>query len=54
VVEWLRMQPVDVEIAGLTSSEYFTFFSTFFVHFLNPGMTVLLDYLNPAISRLVT
>jgi len=44
------MQPVGVEIAGLNSSQYFIFiFSNIFVYFLNPGLTVLLEYFNPAI-----
>jgi len=52
VVEWLRMQPVGVENADLKSSHYFIFI---FSHILfNPGVTVLLKYLDPAIyTRLV-
>jgi len=55
VVEWSRMQPIVVEIAGSNSSQYFIFiFFQHFVHLFNPGVTVLLEYLDPAIyTRLV-
>jgi len=55
VVEWSRIQPMGVEIAGSNSSQYIIFiFSNIFVHRFNPRVTVLLDYLDPAIyTRLV-
>jgi len=55
VVEWLGMQPVGMEIASLNSSQYFYFiFSNIFMHFCNPEVTVLLEYLDPTIyTRLV-
>jgi len=55
VVEWSRIQPLGVEIAGLNSSQYFIFiFSKIFVHLFKTGVTVLLEYVDPAIyTRLV-
>jgi len=49
MIEWLRMQPIGVEIAGLNSSQFRHFCTPFY-----PGITVLLKYLDPAIyTRLI-
>jgi len=46
------MQPVGVEIAGSNSINFFS--RHFCALFFNPNVTVLLEYLNPAIyTRLV-
>jgi len=51
VVEWLRTQPVGVEIAGLNFSQHFS--SDIFVHLFNPWVNVLLEYLDPAIYTML-
>ena len=50
MVQWFRMQVLDMEVPGLNSGKYF--FKHFCTHFY-PTVTALLKYLDPAILYLL-